>query len=358
MRDKEEVKLGIVGCGGISYSHGDASINSQYKIRFVACCDIDDESAKKWARKYNCDGVYTNYEEMISKEDLDGILLATWPNQHREQIEKSLVAGAKNILCEKSLTLSGKEALEIWNLIEKFNAFLMEGFMYRHHPAIHKIDSLLSSSDVGKIDNVRAVFSSYDPEDAPTDTTRNWRQRKECGGGVPYDFTCYAVNACNHFVKAIPERVFATGTISEKYNTINRLYGIIEYSNKYIGIIESSKNAKLSQELQITCSHGILNLPIAWLISDEISIEHQHQLNVERCVIKLQTYSIPKANAYQLQLENFADVIKGRKEPVIPLIESVVNIYTLEALVNSLLEKKPIEIILPDEIYHSIIMSK
>jgi len=355
MSNKNQLRLGIVGCGGISHAHGGAARNIPEKIRFVACCDVHEERAREWADRYGCEKVkvYTDYREMISKEDLDGVLLATWPTQHTQQIKGCLAAGARNILCEKALTLTGKEAMEIWKLVEASDAFLMEGFMYCHHPAIHKLDRILSSEELGQVDSVRAVFSAYEPENAAaTDSTRNWRQRKECGGGVPYDFACYAVNACSHFARGIPKRVFSMGGVSKKYDTVNRLYGMIEYNNGCIGIIESSKKVDFNQELQISCSRGILNLPIAWTISGEISIEKRRSEDWGHILTDI--YAIEKADAYQLQLENFAEVIRGKAKPALSLIDSVLNTFLIEALVTSILDKRIIDINLPDVLMQAL----
>jgi predicted dehydrogenase len=40
---------------------------------------------------------------MIGEHELDGVLIATWPTQHRERILGCLEAGARHILGEKSL---------------------------------------------------------------------------------------------------------------------------------------------------------------------------------------------------------------------------------------------------------------
>lgn len=353
MSNENELRLGIVGCGGISHAHGVAAKNIPEKIRFVACCDIYERRAREWAARYGCERIYSDYREMISKEDLDGVLLATWPTQHTDQIKECLAAGARNILCEKALTLRGKEAMEIWKSVETSDAFVMEGFMYRHHPAIHKLDDILASKKIGQVDSVRAVSNAYDAENAAaTDSTRNWRQRKECGGGVPYDFACYTTNACTHFARGIPKRVFSMGGVSKKYDTVNRLYGIIEYDNGCIGIIESSTKVDFNQELQISCSRGILNLPIAWTICDEITIEKRRRESWAHFLTD--TYTIEKADAYQLQLENFVEVIRGKAQPLLPLIDSVLNTFLIEALVTSMLDKRIVDINLPDVLMQAL----
>ena len=153
------------------------------------------------------------------------------------------------------------------------------------------------------------------------------------------------MNACNHFVAGIPLRVFASGGVSEKYDTVNRMYGMIEYAGGQVGIIESSKKASFNQELQITCAKAILHLPVTWTPDDaairQIRSEVWGQLLTDTC-------TVGQADAYQLQLENFAAAICDQAEPVMPLPESVANTFTVQALVTSILEKRIVEIELPD----------
>lgn len=347
------VRLGIIGCGDISHAHGGAASAIPRQARFTACCDIRHEVAEAWATRYGATAVYRDYGEMIQREELDGILLATWPNQHREQIELALQAGARAILCEKALTLTGREAVEIYDLVTRADAFLMEGFMYRHHPAMRMMEQLVAQGAIGNVDNVRGEFSAFDAEtQASSDTTRNWRQRRECGGGVPYDFACYAVNACGAFCGGVPTRVNAVGGVSAAYDTVNRLFGIIEYSTGQIGFISSSKQTHFSQELQVEGGGGSLFLPLAWTIYDNAVIERRYTEGWAQ--LRTETYRITKADAYQRQLENFAAVIRGEATPVMPLAQSVVNAFVVEALVTSLLERQPVEITIPDHIRDAV----
>jgi predicted dehydrogenase len=343
-------RLGMIGCGDISNHHALAAKGITDKLKITACCDINELAAKNWAKKYGCDRWYLSYEEMIRTENLDGVLLATWPNQHREQVEKCLKAGAKNILCEKALTLTGQQAYELWKLVKENDAFLMEGFMYRHHPLMREIEKIVKSDQAGLVDNVRACFSGYDNEDDPADDPKlNWRRRNECAGGVPYDLASYCVSGCNLYNNGLPTKVLSTGGLSEKYGTINRLYSIIQYDNGGVSFIESSKKSSFTQELQISCAGMILNTPVAWTPNENDGII------IKRNVLKSGRYgderlTIKAANAYQLQMINFVDATNGQAKPAVPLIESVINSYTLEAIVKSLIENRLVNIELPNEI--------
>lgn len=341
-------RIGLIGCGGIAMGqHGPAAAASR-QVEIAACCDVREEAARQFAERFGCPAVYTDCEEMVRRESFDGVLLATWPNQHRGQIERLLAAGVRNILCEKALTMTGEEAVEIYAMVRGSGAFLMEAFMYRHHPAIRKMDELIAAGAVGPVDSVRAAFTENDPESAdPSDPNRNWRQKKECGGGLPYDYTCYCVNACNHFAAAAPASVYATGAVS-KYDTINRLHAFIEYADGRVGFIESSKRADLSQELHVAGAGGRLTLPVAWTIGGRCDLLQQNSRGFVRH--ERHSYSIGSHNSYLLQLENFAAAARGEAQPVMPLAESVANTFTIEALVRSALERRVVAVGVPEDV--------
>ena len=283
------------------------------------------------------------------------MLLATWPNLHRAQIETCLAASVRNILCEKALAVTGAEASEIYDLASAAGALIMEGFMYRHHPAIRAIERQIAAGAVGEVDYVRAVFNLWDAElESPDDDTRNWRQRKETAGGVPYDLACYAVNACGHFAAALPVRASATGSVSERYGTINRLAGVVEYANGRIGVVESSRRSSFSQELLISGSHGALHLPVAWSLDEVTRVTGIRSPRF--AVLEHQDHAVEQANSYALQLVNFAQAAAGHAQPVVPLVQSVVNAHVSEALNTSLLQRRSVNINLSEAIsadYHS-----
>ncbi len=337
------IKLAMVGCGEHSHAHA-AAIAKIDEIEIASCCDVDKKRSANWARQYACASFYSSLESMVGSEQLDAVILCTWPNQHLEQIKICLSGGIKNILCEKALALTCDEASEIGDLVKSHQAFLMEGMMYRHHPAIQKIEQLIAHSDLGVVDSVRAAFSNYEPE---TDTADNldldWRLRQDCGGGVAYDWMSYCVNACNYFGGGAPERVYATGNVSRKLNVIDRIYGMIEYDNGKVGIIESSKGANFSQMLQVTGAKSILCLPVAWGIYGQVSIE-QYRRKPEWGYIVSDKHDIEAANSFYLQLKNFCAVIQKKDKPIVHLDESKLSVSTVQSLVDSVLKKKVVDV--------------
>lgn len=350
------VRLGIVGCGRISRAHGIAARRLGDRARFVACADVNEEAARRFAHDFGSNRIYTDAGRMIAEESLDGVVLATWPGQHLGQIQAAVEGGIRFILCEKALALTGEEARRMWHVGRDGGAIIMEAFMYAHHPVMSRLDALVRRPESGPIDSVRASFHMFAPD--PDQGNETWRQRKETGGEVPYDRTCYPVNACGRFADALPKQVYAAGTISPRFDTITSLYGQIVYENGRIALIESSNAAAFSQELQITCANRVYRLSTPFTLAGDATIfeyealKFSHVRTVEHAVaseLPLQD-DLPSFQAYTPQLARFVDAIRNQATPAPLLIDSVVNSYALEGLVQSLRSGQAITLELPADV--------
>jgi predicted dehydrogenase len=340
------IRLGIVGCGDHSHTHAGAA-RAIEGVQIVAACDIDRDRAEAWAAEHGCEAAYGELSALAAHPRLDGVILCTWPGLHAEQISICLSRGIRHILCEKALVTSAEAAWRVQEEVQAHRARLVEGSMYRHHPAIRKLERILGFGDLGPVDSVRAVFHNYEPRAAEEPTRgANWRRRRDCGGGVPYDWMHYLVDSCNHFAGSRPRRVFASGDASPQSEIIDRLYGLIEYANGCVGIVECSKLANFSHALEISCAHGILGLPIAWAIQGEVTITQTHRKPRWDFVLR-DTYQIAEANAFALQLANFRDVVRGTESPLVPLEDSIIDAMTTEALVTSLRQGRATDVDLP-----------
>ena len=62
-----KLRVGIVGCGNISHSHMNA-YRKNNNIEVIACCDINEERAKNYAKDYKIPAAYGSIDEMLEKE--------------------------------------------------------------------------------------------------------------------------------------------------------------------------------------------------------------------------------------------------------------------------------------------------
>lgn len=339
------LRVGIIGCGWIAGRHALAAAHLD-DVAFVACADARPEVVGAWAREQSCEEAYVDYRAMLRQHDLDAVVVATWPNLHREHVLACIEAGVRHVLCEKSLALTGTEALEIWTAARGAGALVMEGYMYRHHPAIAQLDELLEAGTIGRLEAVAASFDLLDPETAdPKNPDRDWRQDAERAGGVPWDLACYCVDACNRFAEAPPLRVAAFVGRSDRYSTIDRLYGLIEYENGVVGSVESSRRVASRYDLRLAGPSGHLSLPVAWIRDGAAEVFATTSSGWAE--FETRRHPIEPAESFARQLQAFAAAARGERDPVPRLEESVVTAFTLDALLASGADGEIIEVALP-----------
>ena len=320
-----EMTIGIVGCGGISNTHARA-VSQSNCARIVACADLVFSLAEKYAAQYDVKNAYDSLEAMLKSEELDLIILATWPILHLEQIRQACSLGAKAILCEKSLALNGTEGDEILRIVRESGAFLMEAFMYRHHPQIFKARELMVSGAIGEVSYIHGQFAF--PVASNSD---NWRLKKELGGGSMMDQACYMVSALNYFAGASAEEVFCKTSLNSVSGLDVGHAGTIVYSNGIVGQFGSDQTADRREEIQISGSEGAIVIPQAIAAINEtryIELQRGRNRDAER-------FDFQALNSYQLQIENVYECLFNGGSPNMPLEESIQNLHVISALLKS-----------------------
>jgi len=354
------VRLGLVGAGYIARIHAEAAAAVPSHVEIVAAADANPGAAAGLAERFRWGKSYGDVAEMLRSEDLDGVIIATWPSTHLQLIRQCIDAGVRHVLCEKPLLMNGSEALEAWSLVNESGATLTEAFMYRHHPALHRVDDILAARQLGDIDHVRASFTYLNRPALlgidPNDPNRPWRFQADQGGGALYDIGAYAVNACTHVAAAIPTRVASFGRARNDFGTSDKVIGLIDYANGVVGMVEASEVCDSSQELQISGELGTLYLPFTWTIygdshiSIRRSIDSAHRDPARSFRTLEDSLAVPASSAFQDQLVNVAESIWGVASPRVSLAETVINTITIEALTRSLRERDEVEVSVPDDV--------
>jgi len=174
---KEVLKIGIIGAGRF----GEFLISS-YKdlneIEVYAICESNKKRAQNLAKKYKIPFYYTNYRELLKKKDIDIVVIVTPPFLHAKLALDSLNAG-KNVLCEKPLALSLKEAEKIRRVIKKSKKIFTLDYMFRENKAINLVKEIIDNQVFGKIQNI--VFENYARDDNLPENHWFWDKKKSGG---------------------------------------------------------------------------------------------------------------------------------------------------------------------------------
>jgi len=125
------VNVGVIGVGYMGRNH--ARVLSEIGV-LSAVSDTDSKKAKEVSALYKC-RYYTNFEDMIEKENLDAAIIATPTNLHMDIALHCLEEGL-NILVEKPIGRNLKEAEEIIRASRRENKILMVGHIERFNPVV------------------------------------------------------------------------------------------------------------------------------------------------------------------------------------------------------------------------------
>jgi predicted dehydrogenase len=109
--------IGLIGCGGISQQHLTAYKRAGYRV--VALCDIDESRAQKRREEfYPRAGVYRDFRELLKRQDIEVVDVATHPEVRAGQVKEALRAG-KHVLSQKPFVLDLDEGRRLVDLAER-----------------------------------------------------------------------------------------------------------------------------------------------------------------------------------------------------------------------------------------------
>lgn len=139
------LKVGLVGVGGISNAH----INGWADIpeaKIVAMCDIRPEQMAKYedVRKY------TDFDEMLKKEELDIVDICLPTYLHADYSVKAMEKGI-NVLCEKPISLNIDDVDKVYDTAKRMNVKFMVAQVLRFWPEFEYIKELYETQKYGKL---------------------------------------------------------------------------------------------------------------------------------------------------------------------------------------------------------------
>lgn len=172
-------RIGVIGAGFGTMVHVPGFRSEGWDV--AALFSRDPERARAAATESGVPDVHTNALELINRDDLDAIAIATPPGQHHELAIAALKSG-KHVVCEKPFAVSASQAKEMLDVAEGTGLTAMVAHEFRHTPQRALIKELLAADYVGefKFCNMELFFNRGVPSDPPT---MSWANRKSEGGG-------------------------------------------------------------------------------------------------------------------------------------------------------------------------------
>jgi len=206
----DPIRVAIVGCGRISDLH-QIGYRGREDARIVAVCDTNKAAAKKKAREWGVERIYTDYQQVLEDKQVDVVELLTPHHLHCSMTIQAAQAG-KHISVQKPMALSAREADEMIAAADKAGVMLRvyENFVY-YAPAV-RAREMIDAGEIGDIRAVRLHVSTGTADSAWNVPLSAWRWRfneKQCGGGpLVFDHGYHLFSIAYHLGGPV-ERVYA-----------------------------------------------------------------------------------------------------------------------------------------------------
>jgi len=127
--------------------------------KITSACDINDERLYNFGQRYsiNRESLYSDYRELLKKENPDIVSIATWTEHHCEMvIEAAKTKSVKGIYCEKPIALTLKDADRMNASCKKRGIPLVIGHERRFDANFVKIKKMIDDESFGKLRTIVA----------------------------------------------------------------------------------------------------------------------------------------------------------------------------------------------------------
>jgi predicted dehydrogenase len=255
--------IGMVGYGfmGRAHSNGYRKVNNffdlQYRPVLKAACARDAAKVKVFADKWGYESVETDWRKLLDRKDIDAIDICT-PNNTHAEIATAAAAAGKMILCEKPLSMDGREGKKMVDAVEKAKVPNMVWYNYRRVPAVTFAKQLIDQGKLGRVYHYRAKFLqdwTINPE-LPQGGTGLWRlDVAAAGSGVTGDLLAHCIDTAlwlNGGVKSVTamtetfvkERKHTLTGKTEKVGIDDACAFLARFDNGSLATFESTRYAR------------------------------------------------------------------------------------------------------------------
>lgn len=163
---------GLVGCGRIGtlwetdpptpLTHSGA-MTVHPRIDLAAASSRGEEHLHWFGKRWDVDALYLDYQEMLAREKLDIVCIATHPGLHLPIVETAVDAGAKGIFCEKPLALFLTDADAIVEAYRRTGCVLFVNHSRRWDLAHIRAKEMIEEGVIGEMVSLLGICQGIKP---------------------------------------------------------------------------------------------------------------------------------------------------------------------------------------------------
>jgi UDP-N-acetyl-2-amino-2-deoxyglucuronate dehydrogenase len=332
--------FGIVGCGVAAKWH-QAALARIAEAQLIAVCDQQRDRAESMGRA--ADVAWTvDLEEFLNHPGLDVVCICTPSGTHYSVGLLALESGA-HVVVEKPLALTVQDADHLIAVAEKQGRIISTISQLRFSDAAQAAKKILGEGSLGRILMADLYMKFYrSPEYY---RTGGWRGTWQFdGGGALMNQGIHGVDLLLWLVGSVAQVVGKTYTLYHEIEVEDVAYGLLEYTNGAVGILQASTccNPGVPRTIEIHGEGGTLVLR-----DDRLElIDPKGTVSVVADTDKASgVASDPtalKADGHLLQLTDVVSAIQRGTQPLIDGRQGRNAVELVTAVYRSAQEGKPV----------------
>jgi len=280
----DRIRVGMIGVGIMGTGHLRAFVKQQEAdkdIEVVAVSDVYKRHRERAAAitKLEAKNIVVDYREVLRRDDVDCVLIATPDHWHAQMAIDAFAAG-KDVYLQKPITLTVDESAQVIAAAAKYNKVLQVGSQFLSDERWHKAKELIEGGAIGEVlwgqttysrNSVVGEWNYYVDEEASAETIDwprwlgpakkrpfsaerffRWRKYWEYSNGIASDLFYHRVGPMLYAMGAsYPTRVSGAGGIYvQKDRDVPDTLGMLaEYEKFMIVVAGSMANQSANQYL-------------------------------------------------------------------------------------------------------------
>jgi predicted dehydrogenase len=313
------IRIGVLGAAAIVPQALIHPARNVPEVQVVAVAARDPKRAEAFARKHDIPRVHRAYSDLLRDKDIEAIYNPLPNSLHAEWTIRALEAG-KHVLCEKPSASNAQEAEIMARAAQESGLVLSEAFAYRYHPVTKRVQEILASGELGKVQHIDAQFCFLLP------STNNIRFQYELAGGALMDCGCYPVSLIR-FLAAAEPKVESAEAVLFALQVDRKMSADLSFADGRTAHLECDlRSPKLFRSsLQIRGEAGRL---------DVINPYHPHWFHWLRVRGRngSQSEHVRGENVYTLQLRAFLRAIRGELKLNTDPADAIRNMKVIDAI--------------------------
>lgn len=289
----KKLRVGVIGAGYLGKFHAEKYANMA-EVDLVGVVDTDKSKAESVAAKLKTNA-YPDYSDLFGKVDAVSIVV---PTLFHYEVAKAFLENGVDVLIEKPMTTTLKEADRLIRFSESKNLIVQVGHLERFNPAVIALQEIVQKPMF--IESHR--LSIYN--ERSTDVS------------VVLDLMIHDIDIILNFVRSDVSEIRAAGVpvISEQVDIANAR---LEFTSGCIANVTASRiSTKNERKIRLFQKETYVSVDFT---SQEITIVEQNSASDQGLIpgMEIKQLCFTKSDALEDELRSFVKAVQNRKAPAV-----------------------------------------